>query len=67
MVQTRVVGRKPSNRSSLRFALTLDGERTQFQASSSASFFEARYAMMSSVVDTASSYVAGFQSSDVYV
>ena len=47
--------------------MALDGERTQFQASISASFFEARYAVGKSGVDTASSYVEGFQSSDVYV
>ena len=49
------------------FALTLDGERTQFQASISASCFKARYAVEMSDVDAASSYVEGFQSSDVYV
>jgi hypothetical protein len=49
------------------FALTLDGERAQFQASSSASFFEALYAVRGSFVERASSYVTGFQSSDVYV
>ena len=35
--------------------MALDGERTQFQASISASFFEARYAVEMSDVDTASS------------